>query len=83
MHVFPTLQVPPFEHTGEHTAKKLQKGVERKSIFICYIRVVHVEPPQLAAQVQVFGALHVPPFWQGEAHLAKIRDPQRRKIALT
>lgn len=33
VHVLPVLQVPPFEQTGEQTAKKIKNRMSRNSFF--------------------------------------------------
>ena len=38
------------------------------------LRVVHVEPVHDDVQAQVFGAVHIPLFWQGETQIAKTTD---------
>ena len=38
------------------------------------VRVVHIAPPQLAAQLQVFGAVHVPPLAHAGEHTAETQN---------
>ena len=82
--IFPVVQVPPFTQAATQTAKKRENQVW-KSFFpsspdnsqwrsMLHIRVVHVAPPQNVVQAQVLGAVHVPPFWQGDTQIAKIKS---------
>ena len=71
-HVFGALQVPPFWHSGSHTAKE-----EKNNMYIIswYFNqnapVWQWSPVYPVAQSHVFGALHVPPFWHSCSHTAK------------
>jgi hypothetical protein len=58
----------------ETESKDRKKNLVRENI-----QSVQVAPLQPVAQVQMSGAVHVPPFWQGEEHTAVTTKKKKKK----
>jgi hypothetical protein len=80
--VFGATHVPPFSHGIEQIAEMKLISTKTMQMKIrgilmekwSYLRVEHpvVAPVHPTIQEQLFGALHVPPFWQGTEQIAVI-----------
>jgi hypothetical protein len=81
--VFGATHVPPFSHGTEQiaatkiisttTTKQNKTKQKQQNKWKSNLRVEHplVAPVQPAGQEQLFGAMHVPPFWQRTEQIAE------------